>query len=47
NEYATPREAREAIARYIKVYNSVRPHQSLGNRTPAEVFYGSAEMLCA
>ncbi len=47
NEYATPREAREAIAGYIEVYNTFRPHQSLGNRTPAEVFYGSAKVLCA
>lgn len=29
NEYNTPREARQGIARYIEFYNNSRPHQSL------------------
>ncbi|WP_119324925.1 IS3 family transposase [Capsulimonas corticalis] len=35
--YETPREARQGLASYLKFYNEVRPHQSLGNLTPAIV----------
>lgn len=38
NEYATPREARQGINRYLTFYNYERPHQSLDYRTPAEVY---------
>lgn len=37
--YESPKDARRNIARYIEYYNSERPHQSLGYRTPAEVYY--------
>ena len=37
-EYSTPREARIGIANYMELYNYHRPHQSLGDRTPAEVY---------
>ncbi len=37
--YQEAREARTEIARYIKFYNSERPHQSLGYKTPAEEYY--------
>lgn len=37
NEYETPRQARQCIARFIHIYNHARPHQSLNYRTPAEV----------
>nr|WP_297200089.1 IS3 family transposase [Thermanaeromonas sp.] len=40
NEYESPREARQGISRYLEFYNYRRPHQSLGYRTPAEVYYG-------
>ena len=33
--YATPREARQSLARYFAFYNHERPHQALGYRTPA------------
>jgi len=33
-EYASPREARKGIARYIEFYNTERPHQSLKYQTP-------------
>jgi putative transposase len=36
--YQDGREARIEIGRYIHFYNSERPHQSLGYKTPAEVF---------
>jgi len=38
NEYATPREARVKLARYLTFYNHERLHQALGYRTPAEVY---------
>jgi putative transposase len=33
--------ARAEIARYIRFYNTERPHQSLGYKTPAEVYYAN------
>lgn len=36
--YQDGKEARVAIGDYFHFYNSERPHQSLGYRTPAEVF---------
>ena len=38
SEYSCPREARQGIARYLWFYNNGRPHQSLGYRTPAQVY---------
>lgn len=38
NEYGSPRQAREGIQRYLSFYNTERPHQALGYRTPAEVY---------
>jgi putative transposase len=40
NAYATPRDARYGLARYLTFYNDERPHQALGYRTPAEVYAG-------
>lgn len=39
--YETPRQARQSLARYLDYYNERRPHQSLGYRTPAEVYFGT------
>ena len=36
-DYETPRQARQGLASYLKFYNEVRPHQSLGYLTPALV----------
>ncbi|BDI31499.1 hypothetical protein CCAX7_35500 [Capsulimonas corticalis] len=36
-DYETPRQARQGLASYLKFYNEVRPHQSLGYLTPAIV----------
>ena len=36
--YDSPREARQGLGRYLAFYNQERPHQSLGYRTPAEVY---------
>ena len=38
HDYETPREARAGITRYMAFYNHERVHQSLGYRTPAEVY---------
>jgi putative transposase len=40
HEYATPREARQGLARYFDFYNHERPHQALNYRTPAQVYFG-------
>ncbi len=37
-DYQTPAEARLHLDRYFRFYNEQRIHQSLGYRTPAEVF---------
>jgi putative transposase len=41
--YETPREVRVALARYFEFYNAHRPHQSLGYRTPDEIYFGTPE----
>ena len=38
--YLGGREARAGIDDYFRFYNTQRPHQALGYRTPAEVFHG-------
>ena len=37
--YSGGKEAHAALAAYFRFYNTQRPHQALGYRTPAEVFY--------
>jgi len=39
NEYKTVLEVRKAIKNYIDFYNNRRWHQSLGYKTPAEVYW--------
>jgi len=36
-DYETPREARRGLTAYLRFYNEQRPHQALGNLTPAAV----------
>jgi len=40
NEYISPRELRRGIAAYVEDYNHIRPHQSLENTVPAEIYNG-------
>jgi putative transposase len=40
-DYATPREARQGLSRYLMFYNQERPHQALGYRTPAETYFAT------
>jgi len=39
--YQDGKEARVGLGNYLRFYNTERPHQSLGYRTPAEVFTSS------
>ena len=41
NEFSTPKELRMAIEEYIVCYNSKRPHEALGYKTPDEVYCSS------
>jgi putative transposase len=41
HDYETPRQARQSLARYLTYYNERRPHQALGYRTPAQVYFGT------
>ncbi len=41
HDYRSPREARQGLREYFDFYNYRRPHQALGNRTPAAV-HGAA-----
>ena len=40
-DYANVPEAIKGINRYFKFYNTQRPHQSLGYRTPEQVYFSS------
>jgi putative transposase len=39
HDYTSPREARQALARYFAFYNQQRPHQALDYQTPAQVYF--------
>jgi putative transposase len=39
-DYENGQEARHGINSYMRFYNYERPHQSVGNKTPAEVYFG-------
>ena len=43
--YASVLEAQQGLEDYFQFYNGLRPHQALGYRTPAEVFYGEQEAV--
>jgi len=43
NDYESVCDTKEGISRYINFYNRERPHQSLGYRTPAEVYFAEKE----
>ena len=44
--YEDGREARISLREYFRFYNTSRPHQSLGYRTPAEVYASDVENTC-
>jgi len=39
HDFATPREARQSLTHFLRVYNERRLHQLLGYRPPAEVYF--------
>ena len=39
HEDESPRECRQRTATWFDFYNHARPHQALGNKTPAEVYF--------
>jgi putative transposase len=41
HDYTTPREARQHLSQFLRVYNERRLHESLGYRPPAEVYFGT------
>ncbi|MGI8543841.1 MAG: integrase core domain-containing protein, partial [Aridibacter sp.] len=38
NDYQDAWEAMDGLDKYVEFYNYKRPHQSLGNRTPMEIY---------
>jgi len=42
--YASPREARQGLSRYLAFYNHERPHQALRYQTPAAVYFGTTAL---
>lgn len=38
-DYQNPREARESLTRYFDFYNQGRLHQSLGYKTPSQIYF--------
>lgn len=46
NEYKSVKELRKAIGAYIEFYNQKRGHQSLGYKTPAEVYFEQEKKAC-
>ena len=47
NDYASPREARAGLSRYLAFYNHERPHQALNYQTPAEVYFQPSANQCS
>jgi len=42
-DYQTVQEAKESINSYLILYNQERPHQALGYKTPAKVYWGEVK----
>jgi len=40
-DYGDGREARRRLGRYFEFYDDVRPHSSLGKKTPSEIYYAN------
>jgi putative transposase len=45
--YDTVGEARASLGRYLDFYNRLRPHSSLGRRTPDEAYFSASSMAVA
>ena len=42
--YVNAVEDRRELRAYFRFYNDLRPHQALGYRTPAKMFYGDQDV---
>jgi len=40
NQYSSMTEAKAGLTKFFEDYNNYRPHQSLNDKTPAEVYFG-------
>ncbi len=45
HSYKTVKEARESLGRYFRFYNTERLHESLGYRTPDEIYFGRSKSI--
>jgi len=45
NVYSCPTELKVEVDKFINFYNKDRYHESLGNVTPDDVFYGRREKI--
>ena len=43
NEFESPRELRSSIKHYMREYNTYRPHSSIGDECPDDVYYKKYE----
>jgi len=43
--YFFPDQLRAAIEAFVQYYNNERYHESLGNLTPADVYFGRGEQI--
>jgi len=46
-EYATPKDARQGLSRYLAFYNEERLHQALGYQPPAELYFKKGATLAS
>ena len=46
-EFETPRQLRMALNRYMHEYNTYRPHSSINDLCPDDVYYGTAPLSAA
>ena len=44
-DYSGVRDAKDSLRRYFNFYNNERPHQSLGYKTPSEVYFAGDKKL--
>ncbi len=47
NEFDSPRTLRKALSGYIKEYNTYRPHSSIGDLCPAQVYNNYLKFMIA
>ncbi|GAB6886990.1 hypothetical protein JCM13304A_04880 [Desulfothermus okinawensis JCM 13304] len=45
HSYETVKEARESLERYFRFYNTERFHESLGYKTPEEIYFGWSQTI--